>query len=67
MKYLIIAFWGLSFFGKKKDVYVCDSEYATAYHFDPICVGLTNCTHDVIEIPVDSAIKRDLHRCYMEK
>ncbi|WP_298737817.1 hypothetical protein [uncultured Chitinophaga sp.] len=36
-------------------VYVCDSKYATRYHYKSDCRGLSNCKHRIISIPLDKA------------
>lgn len=39
-------------------VYICDSEGAYAYHYDPNCRGLNNCKHNKIPVTISEAYQK---------
>ncbi|NLR59450.1 hypothetical protein HGH93_15140 [Chitinophaga polysaccharea] len=41
---------------KPVNVYICDSKYATRYHYNVNCRGLSNCKHQIISIPLEKAM-----------
>ena len=48
-KSFLLFCFALLFFGfsKEKEVFVCDSNTAFAYHKKRDCEGLKNCTHEI--------------------
>ena len=71
MKLLVVGTVLLLFsFGKsngESPVYICDSEYATKYHYKKDCEGLQKCTHEIKELTVTEAKAKKYSLCGYEK
>jgi hypothetical protein len=39
-------------------VYICDSSTSIAYHSDKNCKGLNRCTHTIVSVSEDDAVKK---------
>ena len=37
------------------EVYICDSDSATKYHYSPSCRGLNACKHEIIKVSKNKA------------
>lgn len=48
-------------------VYVCDSPDATRYHLNEHCRGLSNCSHRIIKMTLEEAIKSHKTLCHWER
>ena len=48
-------------------VYICDSSNATRYHLTQNCRGLSNCSHKIVKITLESAQKSNKTLCHWEK
>lgn len=42
-------------------VYICNSMYATKYHYNDTCEGLENCTHGLEQISKQEAEENGFH------
>ena len=69
MKLLVVGTVLLLFsFSKvESSVYICDSEYATKYHYKKDCEGLQKCTHEIKELTVTEAKAKKYSLCGYEK
>jgi hypothetical protein len=64
IKYLLILLVVSSFTFSSTNVFICDSAKAVAYHSKKQCSGLGKCTHDILEISENDAIKKyDRRKC----
>lgn len=52
-----------SFASPKRDVYVCESSTAYAYHYSKNCTGLRRCSHKIITMKEADAIKKGRKAC----
>jgi len=48
-------------------VYVCDSPNATRYHLKQNCRGLSNCSHRIIKMTLEEAVKSHKTLCKWER
>jgi len=48
-------------------VYVCDSPKATRYHLKQDCRGLSNCSHRIIKMTLEEAVKNHKTLCHWER
>ena len=72
MKLLVVGTFlvVLSSFGSSGDegsVYICNSEYATKYHYKKDCEGLAKCTHEIKEVTLKEAQAKKYSLCGYEK
>ncbi len=57
----------LSFNQTERKVYICESKNATAYHLDKECSGLQRCKSTITQVSEETAKKKGLHFCGLEK
>lgn len=48
-------------------VYVCASQKAKKYHYQPGCRGLSNCSYKIVKIPLERAKREGKTLCQWEK
>ncbi|MGL2965886.1 hypothetical protein [Flavobacterium sp. XGLA_31] len=63
---LLLFFVITSFKTVADDVYICDSKYATKYHYSDTCRGLNACKHEIVKLTVEKAKKRGFTLCGFE-
>lgn len=54
---LTILFLAITPLTKVNNVYICDSKNATVYHSTKTCKGLQKCSHQILEVTIESATK----------
>ncbi|ASS47988.1 MAG: hypothetical protein A3D31_01145 [Candidatus Fluviicola riflensis] len=69
MRLLIVGILFLlcSSVGSETTVYICDSPYATKYHYSKSCKGLEKCTHQLKELTLKEAQAKQYGLCGYEK
>lgn len=61
---ILLSFLFLSF-TPVQSVYVCHSKYSVAYHKYEDCKGLRRCTHKIVYLSVEEAVKMKKRACKM--
>lgn len=72
MKLLVVCTFlvVLSSFGSRGEptsVYICDSPYATKYHYNKSCEGLSKCIHEIKQLTLTEAQEKKYSLCGYEK
>ena len=50
----------------ERNVYICDSKNAVAYHLVRDCRGIANCKSTIVSVTESTAKGKDLHLCGWE-
>ena len=56
----------LSFNKTERNVYICDSKNAVAYHLVRDCRGISNCKSTIVSVTENTAKGKNLHLCGWE-